>query len=273
MKRIYNCLRDLWEEIRENYDDGYLTRSDKKWLFWGALMIVICTMLIYSLIVRWTFHENEKQYEKGLHDFLNTIAVYAANLTDEEFDAVTEELREQLAFTDLDADNDIEMYLKYIANTSESCPLEQENYPYRYYLVCTNNGEMKPIDYWQAESTEEGSVVELEHMWDEVSETSVSMLTFPNDKETDIGISTGRGTVSAHRMKQVFCDECIARLFDLFEETHLEEFFLFDSKTGDLYPIIESMLELDGYTLEIVAREKSGYDLKLFAENNVKSSE
>lgn len=270
MKKLWKKLKSICWNLRDyfsDYDDGYLTNSDKQWLLIGALIICVFTTLCTSWIMNGVYKQNNALYEQGLYDFLNAVATYTANLTDKEYEAVAEELRHQLAFTEFDADNDIEMYMKYIANTSEQCPLDQQSYPYRYYLVMTNNGEIQPIDYWSSEAADDNDVVELGSLWDEVSEARVSILYFPNKKTADISICSERGTVSAHKMKQIFCDDCIRNLFDMFEDTYMEELFIFDSETDIVYPIKECILNLDGYTLKIAPNESDGYSMNLTSQN------
>lgn len=260
-KRITSFLRGLRDFYSYEYD-GYLFQSDKAYLLLGALLVCLISIVATSWIMYFSYQKNDEEYEKGLYDFLNTAAAYTANLTDDEYQMVAEELRHQLAFTNFNADNDIEMYMKYIANTAESCPLDQEHYPYKYYLVMTNNGEMEPIDCW-AEEISDDEVVSFGALWDEVNETSVRFLYYPNKRETEIAISAGRGTVSAHKMKQTFCDECIRKLFDVFEETVLEELVIFDSKSGELYPIREMDMEIDGHIIEICLDEQWNYTIRV----------
>lgn len=227
----------------------------------GALMICLITILCTAWIMNGAYKRNNSQYEQELYDFLNTLATYTATLTDEEYEAVTEELRHQLAFTDFDTDNDIEMYMKYIVNTSGKCPLDQEDYPYRYYLVMTNNGEIQPLDYWSGDEPAAYDVVEMGSLWDEVSETRVSILYYPNKKEADISVCSEKGTVSGHKMKQTFCDDCIRDLFGMFEDTYVEELFIFDSDADTIYPIKECALKLDGFVIDITCGESNGYSL------------
>lgn len=50
---------------------------------------------------------------------------------------------------------------------------------------------------------------------------------------------------------------------DVFEETVLEELVIFDSKSGELYPIGEMDMEIDGHIIEICLDEQWNYTIKV----------
>lgn len=269
MKALWYRIKEAWLSYWEDdsYNDGvkHLSKSDKRWLIYGALMICLFSTAVTALIMNASYARYNDQYEKELYDFLNTVATYVGTATDDEYDEIATELRDELVFTQFNLDNDIEMYMKYIINTSNQCPLDLENYSSRYYLVMTNNGNIQPIDNFGVgeDAESEYGYLEINHMWDEISETSISIMSFPDDKSTDISIRPNRGVVSAYRMKTIFCDDCIREIFTMNEDTCLGEVFIFDSESHILYPIKESTLELDSYTFTIAHNQSGGYNMKL----------
>lgn len=247
MKRLLNRIKfawlSYWEDDEYDRDKKHLSKADKRWLLWGATMICLLTMLGTSLL--WTFVFQSKtndQYEKELTDVLNIVATYISTATDDEYKEIAEQIRDEFVFTQFNPDNDIEMYMKYIPNTSEHCPLDRESYPAQYYVVLTNTGSTVQLDVFDKteDPDAEYGTMQMNSGWDEISETSVAVACFPDDKSADVSITSDRGVVSAHRMKSIFCDDCIREIFAVFEETYMEEVFIFDSTNHVLYPLKES---------------------------------
>lgn len=268
MKKLWSRIRCWWECFLDKQrfeDEEYLTKADKRYLLYWAFMICICTIAATAFVMNAGYKRSEEQYEKELYDFLNTAAAYVASATEDEYEKIAEDLRDDLMLTQFNTENDIEMYMKYIVNTSSQCPLDQEDNSYRFYLVMTNHGTMQPLDKFlnESESDTEHSYIQMGNIWDEISETGANILYHPSECHTEIIIIPGRGVVSAHRMKTVYCDDCIRMLFDIFEDTYMEEIFIFDSYTHEAYPISESVLALDEYSIAVEMDEDHNYNVTL----------
>ena len=88
--------------------------------------------------------------------------------------------------------------------------------------------------------------------YDEVSQTSVHITKNPDQKTGYAKIDRGRGIVSAHRMKTLFCDDCIRDILNAVEHQLMEEFFIFDTEKRVFYPVDDdTALQIGNYHLDI----------------------
>ena len=88
--------------------------------------------------------------------------------------------------------------------------------------------------------------------YDEVSQTSVHITKSPDQKTGSAGIDRGRGIVSVHRMKALFCDDCIRDILNTVKHQLIEEFFIFDTEKRAFYPIDDgTTLQIGDYRLDI----------------------
>ncbi len=88
--------------------------------------------------------------------------------------------------------------------------------------------------------------------YDEVSQTSVHITKSPDQKTGYAEIDRGRGIVSVHRMKALFCDDCIWDILNTVEHQLIEEFFIFDTEKRTFSPIDDSTtLQIGDYHLDI----------------------
>lgn len=63
---------------------------------------------------------------------------------------------------------------------------------------------------------------------------------------------SGRRIVSAHKMKSVFCDDCIREILNTIDGQLLEEVVLFDAEQKAFYPVKdEETLQIGSYGLAV----------------------
>lgn len=140
MRSLWLKMKEIWWDFWEvdNNDNGkkHLSSSDKRWLlYWnflsgvGVLAIVVLVMGINTL---WVQHQNNMDVEKTL----NTIATYMASATKDEYEDIAQSIRHDLVFSEYG--KDIENFIQYIPNTTETCYTYMDNYQAQALLVCAN---------------------------------------------------------------------------------------------------------------------------------------
>lgn len=73
--------------------------------------------------------------------------------------------------------------------------------------------------------------------YDEISEASIHVMTYQASQDGYAEIYRGRRIISAHKMKSVFCDDCIREILDTIDGQLLEEVVLFDAEQKIFYPV------------------------------------
>lgn len=255
MKRLYEKIKESWEEYWENdeYDTTkkHLSQSDKRFLLYGAFMMSISILALSTLITAFCNIRVRNENNKDVEDTLNMIAAYMASATNEEYDDIAKSIRNDLVFSEFG--EDIENFIQYIPNTSENCRTCMESYPAQAYLVCTNTGQLYELDLYdkgeEPDSAQSG--MNLSFGYDEISQTSVHITKIANQKKGSAEICRGRGIVSVHRMKSLFCDDCIREILNTVKNQLVEEFVIFDTEQKIFYPIdSETQVQIGGYNLE-----------------------
>lgn len=166
-----------------------------------------------------------------MEEITNIIVSYIESATEGEYDEIVQTIRHDLIFSS-DYDEDIEKYIRYIPNTSERCHACEGSYPAKAVLVSLNTGESYSLDLVECGMTSDDYQGSMRLMfgYDEISQANLRILKNPEEKEEFIKITRGNGIVSIHKMKKLFCDECIAAILKTIRNQVLEEFILFDTE-------------------------------------------
>lgn len=216
-------------------DDTYLTEADRRDLtdkFFIASAILISLVIVStSLSLAFSY----KREAKDVEQVLNTIYAYMATATNDEYEKIAAEIRNDLVFHTYD-DTQWE-YIKLIPNTTEMCRLELDSFPCQAYLLSTNNGQLYSLDIYQdgeKPATKSGGT-SIRCGYDEVSETSIQVIS--ESDTSKVTIDRGRGILSIHRMKTLFCDDCIKKILETNKSVLTPEFIIFDSAKHSFYPI------------------------------------
>lgn len=259
MRRIREIWWDFWEVDENDGTEKRLSSSDKRWLlYWNFLTCIVMlaiVLLVMGIHTLWVHHQNNMDVNKTL----NTIAVYMASATKDEYDDIARSIRHDLVFSEYG--KEIENFIQYIPNTAETCRICMENYPARALLVCANSGQFYSLDLYDIgenpdNSRREGTIMNFGY--DEVSQTSVYITKSPGQKTGYAGLDRGRGIVSIHRMKAVFCDDCIRDILNMVEHQQIDEFFIFDTEKRIFYPINDgTTLQICDYRLDIEYKDSN----------------
>ncbi len=250
MERIWEKIKIAWWElwgICEDDDDSiqHLSRSDKINIWFGSFIMCMLTVAICVLSIKLNNIRNNRQYERDVEDTLNMIATYFATATEDEYNEIAQTIRHDLVFSEYG--EDIENLIQYIPNTSGNCPTCRESYPAQAFLVCVNTGEQYPLDLYHKDENpdEEAAGMCLTFGYDEISEASIHITTYQGIQNGYAQIYRGRRIISAHKMKSVFCDDCIREILNTIDGQLLKEVVLFDAEQKTFYPVE------DGETLQI----------------------
>ena len=256
MKRIWRKAKEIWWDFWEvdNNDNGkkHLSSSDKRWLLYWNFLTCIGVAGFFLIItginnIRIT-HQNGRDVEKAM----SMIATYMVSATKDEYDEIAQSIRNDLVFSEYG--EDIENFIQYIPNTAETCYTCMDNYPAQALLVCVNTGQFYSLDLYEKgnspDSNRGGTIMNFGY--DEVSQTHIHISKSPGQQTGYAGIDRGCGIVSIHRMKTLFCDDCIRKILETVEHQLIEEFFIYDTEERKFYPIDNgTSIQIGDYSLEI----------------------
>lgn len=268
MNRIWKNIKIKWEHFWENDEDSedkkHLSQYDKRNLLYGGFMVGACTMIVcVSTIVICNImvcRQNAEDMEK----VISTIATYMATATDDEYEKIAESIHNDLVFTEYG--QEVKKLIKYIPNTSKSCSMERESYLDRIYLVFPNTGELYGLDIFEKagnpEETQESTNVLYTFGYDEISETSLHIEKCLSEKSGSATIYRNRGIVSAQKIKDHFCDDCIREILNTTKNELVNEVVLCDIENKQFYPVAEGVMEIGDYSLQI-EYEDGNYEIEV----------
>lgn len=212
--------------------------------FFACLItLVICTIFFAVL----TLQLNHK-INKNTDELFNTITAYITAATDDEYNAIAEQIRH-----DLLSHSNTNQLIQYIPNTAEDCPTCQEVYEYQMYLLANNTGELYHID---TERRLTGEQMSLSAGYDEISQTQLSIL---YDHSCIVNINQKEDIVSLHKMKTIFCDDCIDKILAAIDGQYITSFVIFMPQEQAFYPICEDTeISLENIALEVYFDKENG---------------
>ena len=245
-------LRDFFIEDNNACFQLCLCRSDKRWILYWVGVITFCIMSVALISIRLSEHR-----------ILNTVAAYIASATDDEYDEITWELRYQLVYREFG--QDMEKYIQYIPNTATDCPTCRNDYQSQAYLVCVNTGEFYALDVFVdgRKPEEHYGDIHMSNGFDEVSWSNLSMFRIPDEGKNTVELDREYGIVSVHKMKALFCDDCIKDVLNAVEGRPVSEFVIFDVEGKTFYPVDDGIeVQIKDYAMECVER-KGDYKIKI----------
>lgn len=265
MKKLWSKIKEIWATFwkDDEYDlsKNHLSWNDKRSLWYGAFMMSMIIMIVNTLIIVKSNIRVAAENSKDIGKMMKMITAYMATATEDEYDDIAQSIRHDLVFSEFG--EDIENAARYIPNNAKNCCTCRENYPEQVYLLCTNTGVLYGLDLFEngKEENKEQSGFSYSFGYDEISQASVSITKIPHEKKGNVEISRQRGIVSVHKMKSLFCDECISRILNTVENQLVEEFVIFDSADKMFYPVeSETQVKIGDYNLE-VNYEDSDYEI------------
>lgn len=250
MKKLWKHIKKVWQDFFIEDDIGYfrdhLNPSDNRRIIFWAGILAFCMLTIFLVAVRLSEQR-----------MLNTIAAYIASATTAEYDEITWEVRYHLVYKKFG--HDVEKYVQYIPNTAENCPTCQEYYHSQAYLACVNTGVLYALDVFVESRKPEDHYGEIQMSsgFDEVSQSGLTMIRVPDDRINTIELRREGGIVSIHRMKTLFCDNCINEILMAVEDKPVSEFVIFDTERKVFYPIEDRMMaQIGDYILEVRKKDR-----------------
>ncbi|WP_289782924.1 hypothetical protein [uncultured Phocaeicola sp.] len=243
----------FWEVDENDSTEERLSSFDKRWLLYWNFMTCMGVLILFMIVIGINNIRVTRQNGKDVEEAISMIATYMASATKDEYDKIAQTIRHDLVFSEYG--EDIENFIQYIPNTAETCRICMESYPAQAVLVCANTGQFYSLDLYDIgespDNSSRGGTI-MNFGYDEVSQTSVHITKSPDQKTGYAEIDRGRGIVSVHRMKALFCDDCIWDILNTVEHQLIEEFFIFDTEKRTFSPIDDSTtLQIGDYHLDI----------------------
>lgn len=255
-------IRGLWKKIRIKWDTfwigdenddskKHLSQSDKRSLLYGYFVIGTLTVVFVVFLIKMNDIRINRRNDEAMEELLNMVISYVEAATEDEYDEIAQTIRHDLVFHKYE--KDIEKYIRYIPNTSEKCRACRGIYPAQAVLVRLNTGESYSLDLFEQgiEPEEYQGNTLLTYGYDEISQTSIHISKSPGENKGLAEIERGNGIVSIHRMKRLFCDDCIRAMLDTVEHQLIGELVICDTKKNTFYPLEdESKAQIGDYALE-----------------------
>lgn len=255
MRRMWSKIKESWWSFWEADEDGRtdgLSSTDKRWLLYWNFMSCMGVVLLFLLVTGINNIRINRQNDKYVEEAMSMIATYMATATKDEYDDIAAAIRHNLIFTEYG--EDIENLIQYIPNTADDCRTCMESYPSQALLVCANTGQFYSLDLYDKGDDPNGHYggTIMNFGYDEVSQTSLHVSKDLDQQTGSADLDRGCGIVSAHRMKTLFCDDCIQKILETVEHQLIEEFVIYDTEERKFYPIDDgTTVQIGDYSLEI----------------------
>lgn len=216
----------------------------------GGLMIGSAAFLLVSIGIMignvWT----QYQTEKALEEMAGMFASYMATATDDEYEEIAQSIRRDLVYSEYG--QDIDKFLQYVPNTAEGCCLEQIDNCARANLILLNTGVAYGLDLFDSdrslESQRESGGAQINAGYDEISQAQVVTIKDTGRDSGTLSINRGRGIVSVHKMKALFCDDCIREILDTVAGKFIDVAVIYDAVEKRFYPVTEGNLQIGDYS-------------------------
>ena len=258
MRNIFRVIHkkwlDFWDDDEMDADAQHLSQYDKRSLMEGNFVVCAAVVALVSIGIFAGVAWNNHKIEQETDELFGFLATYLATATDDEYEAIAEEIRNDLVYSEYG--QDIENLIQYIPNTAEQCCMKREaGFIERMNVVFLNTGEAYGLDVYdtvEPVSVQKGySGVSITSGYDEISEATVSITSERAEGAATARLDRGRGIVSVHKMKETFCDDCIREILESTDGELVNTAVLYDSEEEKFYPVSEGRLEIGDYKYEI----------------------
>lgn len=263
MPGLRRCFKESrGKNVKSDTDGGqkaHLSQSGSHRDFAAYVGILIIALFLTMFHILWANYHQNKDMEKTI----SLIAAYMASATKDEYDDIAKTIRHDLVCSEFG--EDIENFIQYIPNTADYCRTCMDNYSAQVFLICTNTGESYPLDLFRngEEPDAHYGGAELSFGYDEISQTHLHITKSPGQKEGYAELYRKNGIVSMHRMKNLFCDNCIQAILNIVSKQAIGEFVIFNPQEKVFYPIeAGTVTQIGDYTLETKS-EKEGYKITI----------
>ena len=262
----------MWERIKKNWDDfwigdehddskKHLSQSDKRSLLYGYFVIGTLTVAFVVFLIKMNDIRINRRNDEAMEELLNMVISYVEAATEDEYDEIAQTIRHDLVFHKYE--KDIEKYIRYIPNTSDQCRACKGSYPAQAVRVSLNTGESYSLDLVERGIDPEDyqGNTQLTFGYDEISQTGIRISKSLGEGKGSAEIERGNGIVSIHKMKKLFCDDCIKAMLDTVENQPIGELVIRDTEENVFYAVEdEGKAQIGDYALEIKYKD-SGYEI------------
>lgn len=241
IKGVWKKLKIKWAAfwVYDEFDlsKKHLSHSDKRYIMYWNFITCACTVSLVLLLTEANNFYLSRKNNTNMEKIMKTVEAYMVSATKDEYEAIAQTIRRDLVFSEFG--EDMENYIYYIPNTAEKCITCEKDYPAQAFLISLNTGEIYSLDIFEdgADPYAYYSNVQVASGYDEVSQTSFQIYKNPGRKSGFVDLKRGRGIVSLHKMKQLFCDGCIKNILHTVEGQITEEVVIFDATEKIFYPI------------------------------------
>lgn len=221
--------------------------TDKKIILKSCAIACVISVMISGLIYNIALILANQCTEQNMQKAFAILTAYVATATDSEYAEIAQEIRHDLIFH-----TNAKQLVQYIPNTATDCPTCQNEYEYPIYFLANNTGELYYLD---TERQLTGEQLSLSAGYDEISQTSLSIL---YDHSCIARIKQKQDTVSVHRMKTIFCDDCINKILAAIDGQSITAFVIFMPQEQAFYPICENTeLQISNGTLAVTFNKQN----------------
>ncbi len=225
MKRLFDNVNE------ETYNSCFLA------------CVIVC--FLFSCTILGATYISNRQAAKDRDTMLNMIIAYIATATDDEYDQIAEEIRHDFIFRKWDERT--RQFVQYIPNRAARCCACQRSHQPQMYLLAVNTGNLYAI---APETPQPSGTIRFASGYDEISQTSLNIV---RDSYLDydmLSLRQGNDVVSIHRMKNIFCDDCIDKILSTINGQTITSFVFFSAGDNLFYPVSDGQeMQGDDYTI------------------------
>ncbi len=239
--RIVEKNKSKWDDfwIGDEHDDSkkHLSQSDKRSLLYSYFIISMLTVIFVILLINFNNLRIDRRDDAAMEEVLNMVISYMESATEDEYDEIAQSIRHDLMYSEYE--RDIEEYVRNIPNISDKCRACKGSYPAQAVLVSLNTGDSYSLDLFERgiEPEDYQGNTQLVFGFDEISQTSIRISKSPGENSGSAEIERENGIVSIHRMKKLFCDDCIKAMLDTVENQPIVKLVIYDTEKNIFYPV------------------------------------
>lgn len=254
-EKLKSVWKKFWVDDSGDNSKLHLSQADKRSLWYGCFIICSMTVCFSALITAVSNARIIRQNEVALEQTVKIVAAYIALATDDEYREIMEKVRQDVSLNEIG--EGLEDYIKYIPNTADWCCAEPEYLSGRTYLVSINTGYLYSLDLSEDADAQgqKSNGMRMTIGSDETSRSDIQVIKYSDRQEGYAEINRGNDAVSFLKMKTIFCDECIRKIWKAIEGQPVQEVVLYDAEEKVFYPVEDGRTEIGDCILDITFEE------------------